>query len=206
VSVRLRVDGWPHVNGYAGTTAAARYQEYRPFQGSKESSKIWLEPHNDGREKMRFLRHLPCPPRPLLPSTAGSMRTKAPTTSGMMSRFQLRTRAHPCRTAAPTAVTHIARAPPTASGHGQQKMARRNHRSWHHSSTALTVYAHVMLLSTQSWSKTNSGIQQSAVNKRISKGRKTNLNSNVLFEVRIFELRITSLVLSSFVAICHRQK
>jgi len=52
------------------------------------------------------------------------------------------------------------------------------------------------LQSTQTCSKTNQVIAQNAVNKRISKGRKTNPNSNVLFEVQIFELRLTSLVWS----------
>jgi len=67
--------------------------------------------------------------------------------------------------------------------------------SGHHSSTALTSYAHVMLRSMQSWSKTNSGIQQNAVNKQISKGRKMNPNLNVLLEVWIFKLHLTSLFL-----------
>jgi len=45
-----------------------------PFQGSTDSSKIRLYPSNDGREEMRFLRHPPCPPGPLLPSTAESLK------------------------------------------------------------------------------------------------------------------------------------
>ena len=51
------------------------------------------------------------------------------------------------------------------------------------------------LQSMQAWSKTNWGIWQNAVNKQISKGWKTNPNSNVLFVVTIFELRLASVVL-----------
>jgi len=39
------------------------------------------------------------------------------------------------------------------------KTARRNHRSGHHSSIALTSYVYVTLRSTQSWSKMNNSIQ-----------------------------------------------
>jgi len=146
---------------------------------------------SDGREKMRFLRHPPCPPGPLLPSTAESRPTKTPTTGGMISRFQLPTSVHPRRANG----GHPRRAHAT---HGSRprpaKMVCRNHGSGHHSSTVLTAYAYVTLRSRQSWSKVNSGIRQNAVNKRISKGQKTNLNSNVLFKVRIFELRLRSLI------------
>ena len=71
----------------------------------------------------------------------------------------------------------------------------RNHGSRHHSSIALTSYAYVTLWSTQWWSKMNSG-----VNKWISKGRKTNPNLSVLFNVRILELRLTSLIGSAIFA------
>jgi len=40
----------------------------------------------------------------------------------MISRFQLRTRAHPHRADVPMVVTHVASAPPTTPGHGQQKL------------------------------------------------------------------------------------
>jgi len=62
---------------------------------------------------------------------------------------------------------------------------------------AVLPWLHMCTLqSTQTCSKTNQVIAQNAVNKQISKGRKTNPNSNVLFEVQIFELRLTSLVWS----------
>jgi len=150
---------------------------------------------------MRFLRHPPCPPGSLLPSTDKSMPTKTPTMGGMISRFQLRTRAHPRR-------ADGGHPRCTCATHGSQplpaKTARCDHGSRHHSSTVLTAYAYVVLRSTQSWSRTNSCIQQNAVNKRISKGEKTNPNSNVLFEVRIFELRLTSLniTLIVYVMLC----
>jgi len=92
---------------------------------------------------------------------------------------------------APTAVTHVAPAPPMAPGHGQQKCpVATTGASRHHSSTALTTYVyaavHAIVI------KDSSGIQQNAVNKQISNSRKSNLN--VLFKVRIFELRLTSLI------------
>jgi len=63
----------------------------------------------------------------------------------------------------------------------QSRQGCSHHHDWSvgTSSIALTIYM-LTLQSTQAWSK------------RISKGRKTNPNSNVLFEVRIFELRLTS--------------
>ena len=71
---------------------------------------------------------------------------------------------------------------------------------WCHSSDAsqwstdlLHVCSQCWQTSTQAWSKMNCGIWQSAVNKWISKGQKTSSNSNVLFEIEIFELRLTSL-------------
>ena len=105
---------------------------------------------SDGREKMRFLRHPPCPPGPLLPSTAESRPTKTPTTGGMISRFQLPTSVHPRRANG----GHPSRAHAT---HGSRprpaKTVCRNHRSGHHSSTVLTAYVYVTLRSTRSWSK-----------------------------------------------------
>ena len=89
---------------------------------------------------------------------------------------------HPRRARA----THGSRPRPAKTSH-------RNYGSGHHSSTA---WLHMRTLwSTQSWSKTNSSIPQNAVNKRISKGWKTNPNSHVLFEVRISKLRLTSLLM-----------
>jgi len=68
-----------------------------PFQGSIDSSKIWLYPRNDGHEKMRFLRHPPWPPASLFLSIAESRPTETPTTGDVISRFHLPTRAHPRR-------------------------------------------------------------------------------------------------------------
>ena len=58
------------------------------------------------------------------------------------------------------------------------------------------------LQSAQAWSKTNCGIRQNAVNKRILKGRQMNPNSNVKFEVPIFKLRLTSLVCNYYPIVC----
>jgi len=62
-------------------------------------------------------------------------------------------------------------------------------------SSAVLPWLHMrMPWSMQAWSKSNRGIWQNAVNKQISKARKTNPNLNVLFKVQIFELRLTSIV------------
>jgi len=138
----------------------ACYPAYRSFSGIKglyprnhRYAGIWLYPRNDGREKMRFLRHLPCLPGPLLSPLPSVRPHKTPIMDGTISRFQLRTHAHPRHADAPTVVTHVERVPWPA------KTSHRNHRSGHHSSTVLTAYLYVTLRSTQSWSKTNTGIQ-----------------------------------------------
>ena len=77
------------------------------------------------------------------------VRTKmpTPTTGGMISQFHLPMRAHPRCADAPTVVTHVTRASPTAPGHSQQKPSHRNHGSGHHSNTVLTSYAYIVLQS-----------------------------------------------------------
>jgi len=103
-------------------------------------------------------------------------------------------------------VFHAVCPPCMVPGYGQQKQPCRNHRSGCrllttltnrirltagcYRSIALTLYVYAVVRA----SVMNCGIRQNVVNKRISKGRKMNLNLNVLFEVRIFELHLTSLV------------
>ena len=74
--------------------------------------------------KMRFLRHPPCPPGPLLSSTADSRPTKMPTMGGMISRFHLPMYTHPRCADVPMAVTHVALA---THGSRPAKTARHNH-------------------------------------------------------------------------------
>jgi len=111
-----------------------------PFQGSKDlqNMTIPVQQRNDGSEKMRFLRHPPCLPGPLLPSTTESRPTKTPTTGGMISRFHLSTRAHPRRADS----SHPCRARATnGSRPWPAKTAHCNHGSGYHSSTSLHSYA-----------------------------------------------------------------
>jgi len=122
MSVRLRVDGRPHVNGYAGNAAArtlSRIAVLSRDQRTRAKYDYTHYPHNDGREKMRFLRHPPCPPIPLLPSTAESRPTKTPTMGGMISQpVSFCKCAHPRHADSGhprcTRATHV-------PGHGQQK-------------------------------------------------------------------------------------
>ena len=115
------------------------------------------------------------------------------TTSGIMSRFQLPTRAHPCHADAPSAVIHAcARLPsfPAAASKSGPWQAKEGTSQQHRPDCICIRYAafHTIVIKDEQQHSKN------AVNKRISKGRKTHPNSNVLFEVRIFKLRLTSLV------------
>jgi len=145
-----------------------------PFQGSKEWSKIWLYPHNDGHEKSRLLHH------PIRYARLDRSLPPLPRVGPQRHRqvwSYVPMRAHP-------RLTHSGPSCWSRATHGPRprpaKTACHNDGSGHHSSTALTSYAYGTLRSTQSWSKMNSSIRQNAVNKRISKDRKMNPNSNVL--------------------------
>jgi len=123
--------------------------------------------------------HLPLPPGPHPPSTAESRPTN---TSKVWSYPPMQ--ANPCRdNGSLPHHAHTTHSPQATASKNSPSQPRERTSQQH----ALTSYAYATLRSTQSWSKTNSGIWQNAVNKQIyQKSQKTNPNSNVLFEVRIF--------------------
>jgi len=143
---------------------------------------------------MRFLSHRTCPPGQLLPSTAESRPTETPTTGGMISRFHLPTYA---THVTPTAVTHVALRhpwlPATASKNGL--LQPREWTSQQHRPDCICVCCgprNCDQRQTAAFSRKLLTNEYRKVGKQISKSRKTNPNSNVLFEVGIFELRLTS--------------
>jgi len=114
------VDGWPQVSGYAGTAATRMLSRiavlFRDQQtpAKYDYTRVMMVVKRCGFYAILLV--LPDHSFPPLPRVS-----KMPTTGGMISRFHLPMRAHPRHADAPTAVTHVTRAPPTAPGHGQQK-------------------------------------------------------------------------------------
>jgi len=180
VAVRLRVNGWPCVNGYAGTAALCMLSCILVLVRDQRNA----AKYDYTRVTMAVKRCGCCAIPSVTPAwTAASLH---PQRHRQVWSY-LPTCAHPCHTdGGPPSRTRHRRPLSTASINGLSQ--RWELTSQQHRPDCVCVhYAVVHAIGIEDEQR------QNAVNKRILKGRKTNPNLNVLFEVRIFGLHLTSL-------------